>query len=455
VKWFVGIGLVLVAAMILQAGLIAFAMYVLLGVMLVSRYLAREWVTNLDAVRDPIPENCEVGDELEMKVRVRNEGKLPVAWVLAEDLLPERALKSRPPRIRVSGKRLRIAMIRSKKSLTVKYKLKFDTRGYYQIGPLVLETGDLFGLHRRHRIVTEPKFLMVYPKVVPLPKYNFASERPIGEVHLAHRLYEDPTRTAGVRPYHIGDPLQRIHWRATARTGQLHSRIYEPTTLAGATVLLDFHSEGYHARGEPFRSELAVTVAVSIAYAVCVLNQQIGFACNGRDASDRITIVTRKLNQREGDGYETREEMRDSVAMREESDRLRPVMVQTRRGFEQFQQIREALARVELTDGFSFAQLMLEMAPRIPRDATVIAVLPAVPMETSLVLGTLRRQGFAVTAILIGLEDEERARAHGRLAAEGVRDVRYVNSEADLALLGEQKGGIDAPNPYQMEVNLA
>src|SRR5690606_29652488 len=85
----------------------------------------------------------------------------------------------------------------------------------------------------------------------------------------------------------------------------------------------------------------------------------------------------------------------------------------------------------------SFAQLVLEVTPRLPRDATVIAVLPRVPVETSLALGNLCRQGFAVTAILIGLDDDERAVGHGRLLAEGVRDVRTINSEDDLAMLGQ------------------
>jgi hypothetical protein len=56
---------------------------------------------------------------------------------------------------------------------------------------------------------------------VALEGYNLSSRRPIGEIRLAHRLFEDPTRMAGVRPYQQGDPLNRIHWRATARTGAI------------------------------------------------------------------------------------------------------------------------------------------------------------------------------------------------------------------------------------------
>ena len=46
----------------------------------------------------------------------------------------------------------------------------------------------------------------------------------VSAAQLVHRLYEDPTRISGVRPYEAGDPLNRVHWRATARTGALHSK---------------------------------------------------------------------------------------------------------------------------------------------------------------------------------------------------------------------------------------
>ncbi|MBO0698862.1 MAG: DUF58 domain-containing protein [Zavarzinella sp.] len=448
---------VLVAALVLQAGLLAFAMYVLIGVLLLSRSLAKKWVGSLAAVREcAATEPVEVGATVEMKVRLANTGHTRVAWVLIEDLFPEHYLRQKPPRVRIKGRRMKLSSVPGGGAAVLKYEIECDTRGYYQVGPTLLETGDVFGLHRRHRIVTRPFFLMVLPKVLPLPKYDFASQRPIGEVNSARRLFEDPTRNAGVRPYQVGDPLQRVHWRATARTGELQCRVFDPTTLAGASILVDFHKDGYPSRGEPFRSDLAVTTACSIAYAVTLLSQQIGLASNGRDAADlyRYQTAIQKGPDEEGGGYETRDAARREAEAEEESSRLRPLVVETRRGIEQFQQVREALARLEFTDGLTFARLILEVTPRLPRDATVIAILPAVSIETSTALGNLRRQGFAVSAILIGLADEDLLVAHGRLLAEGVRDVRHVNNEDELSLLGDQAPA-SGVNPYKVEVALA
>jgi uncharacterized protein (DUF58 family) len=403
--WFLVILVLLGLALALKAGLVAFAAYVLLGVYLLSRYLARRWVHDLQADRKCDASPREIGESTDVLVTLSNSGALPILWVLVEDLVPDFSLRQKPSRLSIKGKRVQVATLGGRKTKTVKYSVTFLMRGYYPLGPTLLETGDVFGLHRRHRVIGKPTYVMVYPKIMPLPKYDFSSQRPVGEIRLQNRLFEDPTRTAGVREYQLGDPLQRVHWKITARTGVLHCRVYEPTSLAGATLLVDFHKDGYPSRGEPHRSDLVITTAASVAYAVSLLNQQLGLASNGRDAADRIREESLAEEKGPEEGYETRDAARDRFELREENDGIRPLIVDTRRGFDQFQKIREALARLEFTDALSFPRLTLEVASRMPRDATVIAILPRVPTETAIALGTLRRQGFAVSAILIGLAE--------------------------------------------------
>jgi len=336
-KWFLGATLLLVVALVFNLGLLAYAMYALLGVMLVSRFLARTWSENLTATRECNRLVANVGESVAVVIHIENRGALPVAWVLSEDLLPRSAVIYDPPSLRTSGRRLQLSMFAGRGKKTVYYQLECNRRGYFQIGPLVLETGDVFGLHRRYRVATEPHFLMVLPQVQPLGGFDLASRRPIGEVKMSYRLFEDPTRMAGVRRYESGDPLNRIHWRATARTGVLHSKIYEPSTVAGVTVLLDFHRDSFAERHEPMRSELAVTAAASLANAVFQMGQQVGLVTNARDAADRI--------RQEGWDFDirTRDAALRAASMSAASDRLQPLVVETRRGPEQLMRILETL----------------------------------------------------------------------------------------------------------------
>src|SRR5262249_685932 len=91
-KWFLGVILLLFAALVLESGLLAYAMYVLLGVLVLSRVLARSWTENLTATRECRQATAEVGDSVSVTVTVRNTGTLPVPWVLLEDMLPAKAL---------------------------------------------------------------------------------------------------------------------------------------------------------------------------------------------------------------------------------------------------------------------------------------------------------------------------------------------------------------------------
>ena len=103
--------------------------------------------------------SVNVGDTVAVVITLENASRLPVAWMLVEDLLPRRALVYQPPSLQVQGHRMQLAMLRGRGRHTLFYQLKCNRRGYHQIGPLVVETGDLFGLHRRYRVLTVAPFL--------------------------------------------------------------------------------------------------------------------------------------------------------------------------------------------------------------------------------------------------------------------------------------------------------
>ena len=427
-SWLVGAVLLLVLALILQMGLLAFAMYALLGVMVFSRWLAGEWIRSVEISRETNREQVSIGEKVAVTLAIRNTGHWPIAWVLIEDLLPRRALIFRPPNLSLSGRRLSLMMLRRGQTKYLNYQLICNQRGYYQIGPTVVETGDLFGLHRRYKVETEPHFVTVFPSVQPIENYNIASRRPIGEIRMTHQLFEDPTRISGVRRYQAGDPLNRVHWRATARTGVLHSKVYDPSSVAGATIVLDFHVDSHEKRHEPVRSELAITAVASLVNALYELQQQVGLVTNGRDAADRIRTEGWTVPPR------SRQAMRDAASMRDRSERLEPITIPTHRGLVTRTRIIDTLARLELTDGLQFASLVLESAARMPRDASVVVVLPRVNDRAAIALGSLVQRGYAVTAILNLHEPMAFADASGPLISQGIRTKHLENEQSIVDL---------------------
>ena len=111
--------------------------------------------------------------------------------------------------------------------------------------------------------------------------------------------------------------------------------------------------------------------------------------------------------------------------------------METRRGPEQFRAILETLARLELTDGLPLTALIDEASARMPRDATVIAILPHGDEISAIALANLRRRGLTVTVLLNFHDDYEYSRAAGYFQAEGI-ETRHLRDEASIVEICRQ-----------------
>lgn len=431
-KWVVAAILMLFVAMALNLTLLVYAVYAIIAILIASHWMTRNWTESVTASRVCDREFAKIGERATIAVKLEHHGRFPITWMLVEDLLEPRSQAYEPPALGLSGTRIQVMKLSAGEKKQLLYQLDCNRRGYFQIGPLVLETGDMFGLNRRYRVLTEPVFLLIYPKVISIGTYDISSRRPIGEVVMTHRLFEDPTRISGIRQYQQGDPLARVHWRATARTGELQSKTYEPSTLAGATIVVDFHEGSFAANHEPMRSELAVTAAASIANALQEMGQQVGLVSNGRDAVDRVETEGWTGDRR------TREEAQRSAKRMGTSERLRPVVVPTKKSPEQMLSISKALARLEKTDGLRLSELLIETAARIPRDATVLVIVSSINLENAVALGSFARQGYSVEAIVNCYSAEEFAAMSGPLMAEGIT-TRHLMDETSVASICEKQ----------------
>ena len=157
------------------------------------------------------------------------------------------------------------------------YRLPTNRRGVYSVGPLVASVTDPFGLAETSVTLCENERFIVYPRieqVLPMPGSanrearmgsRQASQVPVG------------MDFRGLREYEVGDDLRRVHWRSTARTGELMLRQDEMPWETRSTILLDTRPAAHQA--ESF--ERAVEIAASLATAMCVGRRMVRFVTTG------------------------------------------------------------------------------------------------------------------------------------------------------------------------------
>src|SRR6188472_675511 len=113
-RWLIGAVVLLVVAIALDLGLLAYSMYALIGVILLSRLTVNIWSGNLKAKRELSREKLKIGDTTAVVIVLENRSWLPIPWMLIEDLLPRRALIHDPPNLRITGRRLQLAAFRGR-----------------------------------------------------------------------------------------------------------------------------------------------------------------------------------------------------------------------------------------------------------------------------------------------------------------------------------------------------
>jgi len=389
-----GISVLLLAGMISGAALWVIAAIAAAILLVVNSFLANTWSRSTVATRLGGDQELKMGSRLPIEVKLTNRSRIPVLWLLVEDLLPRWATYFDPPTLQVEGDRVQVLLLGAGETRSLTYEIKCNRRGYFQIGPTVMETGDMMGMYRRYRVGTQPQYVTVLPNIVALSSYEIGSRRPIGEIRMRDNIMDDPTRLRGIRLWQPGDPLRSVHWAATARTGSLHSKIYEPSSIVGATLILDLHTSSNPKQNEPVRCDLAITAAASIANSLHDANEPVGLATNGRDAADRI-----RLEGWVGD-HRVRGEAENAASMTSENERLRPVIATPGRGPVHFKDIVRTLARLERSDGLTLSELLVECESQISADTTLLILLQQCTPESMGAMIGMQRRGRAVAVII-------------------------------------------------------
>jgi uncharacterized protein (DUF58 family) len=283
-------GVFVLAVWYSQAGLL-----LLTGLFLSTAGLARLWnrisLVGVQAERSLNGTRFFPGEVIECRLRLFNRKPLPLPWVQIENRLPAGVELASPASGAEAVAIRRTASLLWYRSISWKLNLVGKRRGYFPVGPLKLTSGDLLGLYSRSRRTGTTEHLIVYPRIYPVDTRFIPSLHPGGEFQTAKRLFRDPTHTIGVREYHRNDSLRFIHWKATARRGDLQVKVLATTTSFKVAIFLDvesFRRDNAFADGD---FELGISVAGSIAAVLCERGNPVGLFVNTRLADSGQAAV--------------------------------------------------------------------------------------------------------------------------------------------------------------------
>ncbi|BCJ77834.1 membrane protein [Catellatospora sp. IY07-71] len=202
------------------------------------------------------PYRVQAGGSARVLLRLQNMSRLPTGTLLLEDRLPY-ALGSRP--------RLVLEKLGAQQASSVAYTVRAELRGRYEVGPLTLRMTDPFGLCELTRSFPSSDKLTVIPNVAALQLVRLAGEYSGTGDSRARSVAVHGEDDAATREYRRGDDLRRVHWRSTARVGELMVRREEQPWESRATVLLDTRLGAHRGEGPTASFEWAVSASASIA----------------------------------------------------------------------------------------------------------------------------------------------------------------------------------------------
>ena len=371
-----------IAAVSSGVELLSYLSYLLLFVGAAMWITARLTLEDLTVKRTVGQAYAHLGDKIEINYELRNDHRLGKLWVEVSE-------ESNWPEP-LTGRVLSIAG----RGATRRWKVTVPAhrRGRFHLGPIVMRSGDPFGLFATVARVPADALILVYPRVLPLPYWQLPGSFLEGNVLTGQRSLQSTSMVMGIRDYQPGDAVNRIHWPSSVRHRGLFVKEFELDKTADLWIYLDLERHWHRGEGENSTEERAVTVAASVFAKALHEHRNVGLVTTG----------------------------------------VRAEILHPDRGTKQFGKLMQYLAEVSVGGSRTIAEVMVETLPRIRRGASVLLITPSLDRAWVRPASTLRESSISTQAVLVGSEDtdeRDRARRHallGELAVAGVRTAHLL-----------------------------
>ena len=318
------------------------------------------------------PPRVEAGRPATVRLRLDNVSRLPSGVLLMEDALPY-TLGGRP--------RFVLDRVEPQGVRDVSYPVRSDVRGRFLVGPLSVRLTDPFGLCELSRSFASTDELVVTPVVSPLPSVRLGGDWAGGGDTSARSVATSGTDDAATREYRHGDDLRKVHWRSTARVGELMVRREEQPFQSRATLLLDGRAAAHRGEGPGSSFEWAVSAVASIG----VVLARSGFT---------LTVV------------------------RETGEDVVPLGVPVTEGL-----VLDSLATVASQKQSTSVEPVVTRLRRSGVDGVLVAVLGALEPAEAERLVRLRTGGGAAVAVLLDTDSWAPGAGGARVVAERAYDA--------------------------------
>jgi uncharacterized protein (DUF58 family) len=365
--------ILLIAAFSTELAFLFYLVYLAILVVGGAYILTRLGLADLEAGYAVNQLTGHVGERLQITYTLRNTSRLPKPW-----------LEIHNPTTLPGGLPGRAISLGSRAERSWLVRAPLTRRGHFRVEPLQIRTGDPFGFFEASAAVGQGVAVVVYPRIDRLPLWRLPAASIEGSHSAPERTLQTSPLATAVRPYAPGDSFNRIHWRSTARHGEIQVKEFELEQTADAWIFLDLERSAQGGRGEESTVEVACRAAASIADKALLENRAVGMTVNAH----------------------------------------RQAIVPADRGGRQHLKIMQLLAAVD-GDGVSpLAESIVGSAGRLRRGMTAIIITPSQDRAWIRPIAALRTRGIASVIVTLDAAAADQVdREERRRRGEAVPDL--------------------------------
>lgn len=226
----------------------------------------------LAASRTARPARVPVTGRVTVRLHLKNPSRVATGVLLVEDRVPYQL--GSPARFVVPG-------VEAGRSEELRYELVAGARGRYELGPLTVRLTDPFGLAQVSSALAGTSEVLVHPRVEQLSPPGYGGQLTAASATRVRRLYSRGEEFYTTREYRDGDDLRKVHWRSSAKRGQLMIRQEETPWQARALLAVDLRRAAHRGQGEQGSFERTVSVVASLAVRLASSGYELALLTDG------------------------------------------------------------------------------------------------------------------------------------------------------------------------------